>query len=482
MTLELVENKPALTGAVMPRLHTPWVEGESKVDAIIELAERIGQPLLEWQIVILRDMCAVDENDQFIKKSSLLVCSRQSGKSHVLRMRVLAGLFYFGEMNILIMSSQMLMASKSLEIMAGIIDRNEFLRRDVKGGNIEKAYKRTNGNNRIILESGAEVRVVAATADSSRGLTADVVWIDELRHVGTEALDAVKSTTLTRPNSQRFYTSNAGFKDSHVLNDMRERSLNKPPKSVGYYEYSAHDGCDIWDRSAWAMANPSLGLLISEAAMEEIVATSDYSAVMTENLCKWVGTDLSPWTPGSWEECADPDLIISPGMYSMFAFDLEPHAKRHAALMAGAILPDGRIGISLVKTWESDRAIDELKIAVDIKGYCDEWMPKQVLFDKYTGQAIADRLHVSGIKVEDCSGSQFYTACSTFKDYIDNKRVVHGNQEFLNESMDNVAAKSNDQAWRIIRKRSSGSVAAPISAAMLVMHLSKPMQEAKIYA
>jgi hypothetical protein len=48
--------------------------------------------------------------------------------------------------------------------------------------------------------------------------------------------------------------------------------------------------------------------------------------------------------------------------------------------------------------------------------------------------------------------------------------------------MDNVAAKSNDQAWRIIRKRSSGSVAAPISAAMLVMHLSKPLQEAKIYA
>jgi phage terminase large subunit-like protein len=482
MSLELVENKPALTGAILPRLHTPWLKGESKVDAVIELAERIGEPLLQWQIEILRDMLAVDENDMFIKKSTCLVVARQSGKSHLLRMRVLAGLFYFGEKNILIMSSQMLMASKSLEIMADIIGRNDFLLSQVKGGSIDKAYKRTNGNNRIILESGAEVRVVAATADSSRGLTADCVWIDELRHVGIEALDALKSTTLTRKNSQRFYTSNAGFKDSYVLNTMRENSLNKPPKSVGYYEYSAEDGCDIWDRSAWAMANPSLGLLITEEAMEEIIATSDYSAVMTENLCKWVGTDLSPWTPGSWDNCADPNLVLSPGMYSMLAFDLEPHTKRHAALMAGAILPDGRIGISLIKTWESDRAIDELKIAVDIKAYCDDWMPRQVLFDKYTGQAIADRLHVSGVKVEDCSGSQFYTACQTFKDYMDNQRLVHGNQEFLNESMDNVAAKSNDQAWRIIRKRSSGSVAAPISAAMLVMHLSKPMQEAKIYA
>lgn len=481
MTTELVQTKSKLMGALKPRLHTPWVGGESRVNEIIELAERIGQPLLDWQKLILTDMSAVDENNMFVKKSALFVCARQSGKSHMLRMRALAGLFCFNEQNILIMSSQRQMASKSLEIMAGIIERNDFLLSQVRGGTIEKAYRRTNGNERIILETGAEIKVVAATIDSSRGLTADMVWIDELRDVGVEALDASKSTTLTRPNSQRFYTSNAGHKDSVVLNEMRDRSLNKPPKTVGYYEYSAPDNCDIWDRSAWAAANPSLGTLITEDAVEEIIATSTYVAAMTETLCKWVGTDTSPWTPGSWEECADPDLIMNPGMYSMFAFDIEPHARRHASLVAGAILPDGRIGLSLVKTWESDRAIDELKIAVDIKNYCMEWMPKLVLYDKYTGQAIADRLHNSGVVVGDCSGSLFYTACSTFKDAIDNRRVVHGNQEALNEAMDNVAAKSNDSAWRIVRKKSSGSVAAPIGMAMLALHLTKPVSEAKVY-
>jgi phage terminase large subunit-like protein len=481
MTQTKTKSKPLLTGALKPRLHTPWVGGQSRVNEIIELAEMIGQPLLEWQKLILTDMCAVDENNMFVKKSSLFICARQSGKSHMLRMRALAGLFCFDEQNILIMSSQRQMASKSLEILAGIIERNDFLLSRVRGGTIEKAYRRTNGNERIILETGAEIKVVAATIDSSRGLTADMVWIDELRDVGVEALDASKSTTLTRPNSQRFYTSNAGHKESVVLNEMRDRSLVKPPKSVGYYEYSAPDNCDIWDRSAWAAANPSLGTLISETAIEEIISTSTYTAAMTETLCKWVGTDSSPWTPGSWEECADPELILNPGMYSMFAFDIEPHARRHAALVAGAILPDGRIGLSLVKTWESDRAIDELKIAVDIKNYCMEWMPKLVLFDKYTGQAIADRLHNSGVMVGDCSGSLFYTACSTFKDAIDNRRVVHGNQESLNEAMDNVAAKSNDQAWRIVRKKSSGSVAAPIGMAMLALHLTKPVSDAKVY-
>ena len=426
-------------------------------------------------------MCVVDKQNMFIKKSSLMICARQSGKSHMMRMRVLAGLFCFGEMNILIMSSQRQMASKSLEIIAGIIERNPFLLAQVKDGNIDKAYKRTNGNERIILETGAEVKVVAATTDSARGLTADMVWVDELRECGVEALDAVKSTTLTRPNSQRFYTSNAGHKDSIVLNEMRERSLTKAPKTVGYYEFSAPDNCDIWDRNAWAAANPSLGILISEAAIEEIISTSTYNAAMTETLCKWVGTMTSPFTPGSWQECADIDLVMSPGMYTMFAFDVEPHAGRHASLMAGCILPDGRIGLSLVKTWESDRAIDQLKIAADIKAYCDEWMPKLVLFDKFTGQGIADRLYNSGVKVEDCSGSAFYNACSTFKDCIDNRRIVHGSQPSLDAAIENVAAKTQDYGWRIVRKKSSGSVAAPIGAAMLALHLSKPMNEAKIY-
>lgn len=482
MKTDEVENKPALVGALEPRLHTPWLGGASRIDEIEELANKINMPLLPWQSLILSDMSAVDENNMFLKKSSLLVASRQCGKSHLMRMRVLAGLFCFDEDSILIMSSQRQMASKSLEMMANIVERNPFLLKKVRGGSLEKAYKRTNGNERLILESGAEVKVVAATVDSARGLSAAMVWVDELRHVGQDAMDAVKSTTLTRPNSQRFYTTNAGFKDSHVLNEMRDSALAKPPKSVGYYEYSAKDNCDIWDRSQWGLANPSLGTLISENAIEEIIATSSYASAMTETLCKWIGTETSPWTPGAWESCADPELSLVPGMYTMFAFDIEPHAKRHAALMAGVALPDGRVALSLVKTWESERAIDEIKVAVDIKAYCDEWMPKQVMFDKYTGQFVADKLFHAGVRVEDCSGTQFYNACSIFKESMDNKRLVHGDQEAFNISMDNVAAKSNDAAWRIIRKKSSGSVAAPISAAMLMLHLTKPLPEAKVYS
>ena len=483
MTLAASKTKPKLLGALEPRLHTPWLKGESRGHEIAELAERIGQPLLPWQRLLLDDMSVVDENNMFIKKSSLVLLARQSGKSHMMRMRMLAGLFCFGEENILMMSSQRKMAIRSLEIMVMIVERNDFLLKQVKGGKIDTAWRRTTGNEGLHLENGNRIEVIAANSDSARGLTADVLWIDELREVGEAAMDASKSTTLTRPNSQRFYTSNAGSAESEVLIHMRERSMMKPPRSLGFYEYSAPENCDIWDRKAWAMANPSLGILISEEAVEETIATSTVIAARTETLCQFVNTGLtSPWTPGSWEDLADKDMQMNPGMTVMFAFDVDPHTRRSASLVAGALLPDGRIALQLLQTWESLIAVDELQIAVDIKKKCDEWHPRLVLHDSYTTAAIAERLKNSGVAVEPVVGAQFYTACSTFKDAMDNKRLVHAGQEVLDQQMLNVASSSKDTGWRIVRKKSAGSVAAPIGLAMTVLHLSKPVSEAKVYS
>ena len=483
MTTAASKTKPKLLGALEPRLHTPWLKGESRGHEIAELAERIGQPLLPWQRLLLDDMSVVDENNMFIKKSSLVLLARQSGKSHMMRMRMLAGLFCFGEENILMMSSQRKMAIRSLEIMVMIVERNDFLLKQVKGGKIDTAWRRTTGNEGLHLENGNRIEVIAANSDSARGLTADVLWIDELREVGEAAMDASKSTTLTRPNSQRFYTSNAGSAESEVLIHMRERSMMKPPRSLGFYEYSAPENCDIWDRKAWAMANPSLGILISEEAVEETIATSTVIAARTETLCQFVNTGLtSPWTPGSWEDLADKDMQMNPGMTVMFAFDVDPHTRRSASLVAGALLPDGRIALQLLQTWESLIAVDELQIAVDIKKKCDEWHPRLVLHDSYTTAAIAERLKNSGVAVEPVVGAQFYTACSTFKDAMDNKRLVHAGQEVLDQQMLNVASSSKDTGWRIVRKKSAGSVAAPIGLAMTVLHLSKPVSEAKVYS
>jgi len=480
MTVQ-TKKKKKLVGDLKPRLHSPWLKGKSRVDEVIELAEKIGQPLLEWQKLILKDMLTIDNNNQFIKRSTLLLIARQSGKSHLARMRVLAGLFCFGEKDILMMSSNRSMALKSFNIIADIIERNDFLRVQLKNGDPKKGIRRTNGDERIILESGAQVEVVAATSDGARGRTADLLWIDELREVTEVAMDASKSVTLTRPNSQRLFTSNAGDAFSKVLNDLHEQCLNHPPKSLGFYEYSAPPFCDIWDRKAWAMANPSLGYLIPEEAIEETIATSTMEAARTETLCQWISSISSPFTPGSWEDICDRSMEMSPGPLTVFAFDIDM-SRRNAALIAGQILPDGRIGVALVQTWESQISVDELKIAAEIKGWCDSYKPRVVLYDRYTTLAVAERLQKSGVMVETIVGAEFYAACSTLKDQIDNKRVVHAGQDVLDQQMQNCGAKSTDSSWRLIRKASAGPIVGPIGLAMVVSRLSQPQSTPQIFA
>jgi phage terminase large subunit-like protein len=469
-----------LRGALKPRLHSPWLKGETKGTQIAELAERIGQPLLDWQKLILNDMCTVDKNQMFIRKTNLLLIARQSGKSHLARMRCLAGLFMFGEKDILIMSSNRAMAMKSFNIMADIIERNDWMRAQLKDGDPKKGIRRTNGDERIILANGAQLEVAAATSDGARGRTADFLWIDELREVSSAAMDAAKSVTLARMNSQRLFTSNAGDAYSTELNSLHEACKNYPPKSLGYYEYSAPDFCDIWDRNAWALANPSMGYLISVEAIEETIASSTADAARTETLCQWISALNCPFSTEILENSSDSTLEMAVGAYTVFGFDVSP-SRRNGSLVAGQLLPDGRIGIGILETYSSQVAIDELKMAASIKSWCDIYKPRLVCFDKYATQTIADRLGNAGVMVEDVSGQQFYKACGDLLEGLVNARVVHNGQAELIQQMNNCAAKVNDSAWRIIKRKSAGDISAPISLAMVVSKLMIPVAKPQIY-
>jgi hypothetical protein len=49
------------------------------------------------------------------------------------------------------------------------------------------------------------------------------------------------------------------------------------------------------------------------------------------------------------------------------------------------------------------------------------------------------------------------------------------------QQMNNCAAKTNDSAWRIVKRKSAGDVSGAIATAMVVHHAFKPQQVAAIY-
>jgi len=462
-----------LIGSTEPRVHTPLLKGKSKADEVADLAEKIGLPLIPWQRWVLDDLLTIKEDGTFVKKTGLILVSRQSGKTHLARMLILAHLFIWGSKNVLGMSSNRNMALDTFRNVAYTIEDNPFLKDQVR------QIRLANGQESITLKNGARYEIAAATRDAPRGKTADFLYLDELREWSEEAFTAALPVTRARSNSMTLMTSNAGDGFSTVLNDLKERSLSYPPETLGYYEWSAPQHCKIHDRKAWAMANPALGYLITEETLEESVATNTIEATRTEMLCQWIDSTVSPWVYGSIEACSDSTLEIPVGPQTIMAFDIAP-TRRSGALVMGQ-MKDGKIAVGLAQLWYSDIAIDEMKMASDINEWALKYHPTTICFDKYATQTIATKLEQSGWRLEDCSGQRFYQACSDLANALAQTTMVHSGQQDLVQHLNNCAAKTSDFGFRIIRRKSSGEVTAAISLAMVVSQLTKPQQTAQIF-
>ena len=463
-----------LKGAVIPLIHTHLIEGQSKVGEIEELANRIGLPLLEWQRWVLDDMMKINAEGKFIRTTAGLLIARQNGKTHLARMRILWGLIN-GE-RILAMSSNRAMALDTFRQVVDVILDHDWLLEMLK----EKP-RFANGQERIVFKNGGRYELTADNRSGSRGKTVDFLYIDELREISVEGWKAARPTTRAT-GGVTFTTSNAGDAFSEVLNELRENALSYPTQSFAWYEYSAPQHCKISDRKAWAMANPSLGHLITEETLEESVATNSVESTRTELLCQWVSSLESPWSYGTIEKTTNTELQLLPQSgTTVMAFDISP-SKRSAALVAGIIQEDGKVGVGVMDTWQSEVAVDELQLAREIHAWVLKYRPRLVMYDKYATASVADRLEKSGVMVGELSGQKFYQACSDLKDALDNGRLVHSGQDEWVAQMNNVAMKTNDAGWRIIRRKSAGEVQAAIATAMVVHELTKPQSTPKIFS
>ena len=471
-----------LRGATEPRVHSPLLKGKSRAGEVLEMIERLKMDeLMPYQKFVLNQMLMVNKKNQYRIKTALLLISRQNGKSHLGRVRIIWGMFYGGEKKLIIMSANRATSLMLFREIAWIIESTPELKA------MTKAIRYANGGERIELLNGSTLDVISDNSSSPRGRTADFLWIDEIREISEDGYKAAVPVTRARANAQTFLTSNAGDHFSSVLNGLVERAKDYPPETFGYYEYSAPQYCkiditsDYFWKSAVAPSNPALGYIITKESIEEAIATNPIEQTRTETLCQWIDSLQSPWPHGVLEETSDNTLEMSVGAYTVFAFDVSP-SRRNGSLVAGQLLPDGRIGIGILETYSSQMAIDELKMAASIKAWCDIYKPRLVCYDKYATQTIADRLSQAGVMTEDVSGQQFYKACGDLLEGLVNHRVVHNGQAELIQQMNNCAAKVNDSAWRIIKRKSAGDISAPIGLAMVVSKLMLPAPKPQIIA
>lgn len=341
---------------------------------------------------------------------------------------------------------------------------------------------RTNGSKRLQLTQGRDYRV-RATNRKSRGKTADLVLLDELReHQSWQAYSALSKTIISKKSALLWCMSNAGDATSVVLRHFRNKAhealgdpdgiitdaeriadedeLEIEDDTLAIFEWSASPDAKKTDRQAWAQSNPSLGYTITERAIAADASNDPDEVFRTECLCQWVTLSVeSPFPENAWEAGIDDASEIAIDAEVFYGVDIS--ADRTAASIAACGLrPDGdyhvelvayRSGIAWLVGWLQGVASETpMQLALQSRGSPVASMAE--IFDA-----------IDGVEVVACKGPDVAGWCGRFYDGVmanrrtdtSSKKIYHRTQPRLDLAANIAVTRPlGDGAWAWDRNKS----------------------------
>lgn len=461
--------KPSPFGNVSPRIATPSLGKTGEWQAVAEFAEALNMPLLDWQLEVFKRGLQLTDEGKWAHNEVCVCVARQQGKTHLVRMRILAGLFVFGEKSLVGTAQDRALARATLEGLADVIESHDHLRDQLAPNGIRMA----NGSERIKLKTGAEYRVVAPTPRAARGYSNDFVFIDELREQEDELLWAAIRPTInarkgaTARGPQVWMTSNAGHAESVVLLKKREQARqiieSGQASPLCYLEWSAPEDAALDSEEAWAAANPALGRLIELEDIRAARESQSEEMFRTEQLCQFVDTMQGFLPAGTWDGLEERGLLIPDEARGQvfFGIDRAPSGE-HGAVVAVWPADDGRLWVEVVKEWDagaSDDSVIDFMAEVSAR-----WRPRAWCGDEGLLKDVFDRFqHATGYEVHRIRGADRARAASAFYQAAVNKRIAHNGDVLLSDHLSAAARREVGDAWYLSRRHSSRHIDAAIA-------------------
>jgi phage terminase large subunit-like protein len=461
---------------------SPSLSLPSAGQVVADLADDLGVPLLPHQKFLMDEALYVNSKG-FARSTVGAIMARQNGKSHALRMRILAGLFVFGEKNIIAISQSRMLSLDTFRQVVDMAEGTAWTRKRIK------RMSRTNGQEELEVychhypkacpEKCERVRkyaIKAATSESPRGATANLLWIDELREISPAVWQA--ATPLTRATGgQTWITSNAGDDSSTVLNELRQRALTFSSDRLGWYEWSAATD-DITDIENWKMANPALGHTIQVENLEDSAKFDNPDAFRTESLSIWINAIDSPMPLDKWDE-GQRTVQMEDNLPTFMAIDLSFNRDK-AYLVTVQQLEDEKLAC-FVHEWTG---LSNIQLASEIATLARRFKPRVLAYDPNTAGFLAPQLSRTGIPVAPTAWSS--TAFSIFCDQtlaaMSGGQLVHAGQEILKTHLAATARRpASDGGWRIARRASTNPISAAVALVMAVGHATQPQANSAIF-
>ena len=471
-----------LGGVQTPRIHSKLNDLPSKGQEMIDFATELGINLMEWQKFVCINGHKVRPDGRWAHSELGLIMARQQGKSTLMMLRILTGMFVWGEGLQLASAHRLTTSLETFRQIVGLIETHPKLEKEVK------KIRWQHGAEEIEL-FGNRRFVVKAANNAARGLSKpETIHLDELREYKDEdAWSSMRYSMMAAKNPQVWIYSSAGDQHSVILNKLRERALASATTNdpIGWFEWSAEPDAPIllpsgemnWD--AFAQANPSLGITIHPDNLKAVI-NDPPDIVRTEVLAQWVDTINSAIDAQKWALCQTDPIPLDPEKETWFGLDLSPDRK-FGALVATQKLPGEKFNLVLLHTWSNDYSINDLAVANDIAPYVRKYNVQTVAYSKRTAQAVASRLVPAGIPITDMDGAIYAESCDRWLGAINSHRLQHGGQdELTQQTLSAAKLPYGDGSWIIGRRASRVAVCAAVASALATYFATQQETEVDI--
>jgi hypothetical protein len=386
----------------------------------------------------------------------LILTTRQSGKSQILILRILFGLFVLNE-RIVFSAQRWVTAEAVFKRLKAIIESRPSLQRRL-------AKDPTSSSSRAVIElkSGASVALGVRSGDLGRGMDAvDLVVYDESYDLTEAEVAALTGAQLSSPNAQTIYASTPAVWGKHancqVLLDLRRLSQQRQP-DLYFAEWSAPKDAPRDDPETWRIASPSFGVIQKERDVRRMLAkatTPTARALFDADVLGWgdwppdeseTGTVISAETWAAMASTA-PELV---GPIAV-AVDRSQDRKTWAIASAQRTV-EGRTHLecSPYQHFSTNADVVEKLIGIMIA-----WDPISITIDQRSAAGVLKpTLEAAEVESHMTSTAEMVLASGAFLDAVEAGTLSHSNQQTLNDGV--VSAVKRDLAGGFAWDRAPG--------------------------
>jgi hypothetical protein len=214
---------------------------------------------------------------------------RQNGKNGILEM---VELFFMAALGLKILHTahEVKTARKAFLRIASFFE-NERKYPELASLVAPNGIRRTNGQEAIFLTNGGSVEFISRSKGSGRGFTVDVLVCDEAQEYSEDAQAALLPTISSAPSGDPVQillgTPPSQGMAGEVFTRMRSAGVEGKDRRLAWVEWSAAGNPNVADRNLWALTNPSLGLRLNAATIEDEFAGMSAEMFARERLGRW---------------------------------------------------------------------------------------------------------------------------------------------------------------------------------------------------